>query len=177
MIIDKAALILALLLSYFIQSSVDFFKLGEIKPDFLLILTLYYSIYKGEFSALWIGFWGGILQDINLGGIDITETGKAKYFLGTHALPKTIIGYTAGKLSKGINKDSNFVIFIIIFFASIIKGLIIFFLVAVFHGNIAAKALITIALPEALYNSVLGIFWFKLLRWALPQVENEKTSN
>ncbi|MDH5719480.1 MAG: rod shape-determining protein MreD [Spirochaetia bacterium] len=173
MIIDKIVIAAAVIISYFIQASVEFFKLGEIKPDFLLILTVFFGIFRGDFTGLWIGFFGGLLQDMNIGGLDVYEGGKAQYFLGIHALPKTIIGYITGKLAKGINKDSNFIIFIIILSLSLLKGFLIFFLVAIFHGNIAAKALFTIALPEAIYNAVIGIFWFRMLKWAIPHIDIE----
>ena len=59
MILEKVVIGIAIFVSYFLQTSVDFFALGSIKPDFLLILTVYFALYRGSFSALWIGFFGG----------------------------------------------------------------------------------------------------------------------
>lgn len=174
MILEKIIIGIAIFVSYFLQTSVDFFRLGSIKPDFLLILTVYFALYRGSFSGLWVGFLGGILQDINLGWV--SEAGKAtvQYYLGTQALPKTVLGYFTGKISKNINKEGSVVIFALMLILTFIKGLITFFVVAIFHSNVEAQAVITIVLPEALYTGVLSIIWFKLLKWAIPPVtQNE----
>ena len=175
MLLEKAAIISAILVSYFLQTSVDFFRLGIIKPDFLLILTVYFAIYRGEFMGLWVGFFGGLLQDVYLGGVAIPNTEIVQFYLGTHALPKTIMGYIAGKIAKGVNNDTTLIVVIIVFVLSILKGFMTFFLVAIFHAKVSAQSMVTIILPEAVYNAILSIVWFRLLRWALPFLESSNT--
>lgn len=171
MILEKVVIGIAIFVSYFLQTSVDFFALGSIKPDFLLILTVYFALYRGSFAALWIGFFGGLLQDINLGGYTNLVKQEMQYYIGTSALAKTIIGFVAGKVARDINKEATSLIVIVVFVACLIKGIIMFFTVAIFHSSAHAASLITIVLPEALFTAILSIIWFRLLRWAFPTVE------
>ena len=174
MILEKVVIGIAIFVSYFFQTSVDFFALGKIKPDFLLILALYFGLYKGSFTALWIGFWGGLLQDINLGGFMNLAKNEIQFYIGTSALPKTLLGYLAGKFSHNINKEATMLVVIVVFVASLSKGIITFFIVAIFHQGVQPQAIIRIVLPEALYTAALSVVWFRILRWAFPIVE--KTS-
>lgn len=167
MILEKLVVLAAIIVSYFLQIN-DLFRLGDIKPDFLLILAIYFAVYKGEFWGIWVGFFGGLLQDINLGGISVQDSGQVEYFIGTNALPKTLMGYFAGKFAKGVKNDTTLVIAIMVLVLSLMKGFVTFFTVAIFHGGAAGQIIITRILPEAFYNAILGIFWFRLLKWALP---------
>ncbi|AFM12700.1 rod shape-determining protein MreD [Turneriella parva] len=171
MILEKIVIGIAIFVSYFLQTSVDFFALGSVKPDFLLILTVYFALYRGSFAALWIGFFGGLLQDINLGGYTNLVKQDMQYYIGTSALAKTIIGYVSGKVARDINKDATSLIVIVVFVACLLKGILMFFTVAIFHSSAHAASLITIVLPEALFTAILSIVWFRLLRWAFPTVE------
>lgn len=175
MILEKVVIGIAIFVSYFLQTSVDFFALGSIKPDFLLILTVYFALYRGSFSALWVGFFGGLLQDINLGGYTNLVKQEMQYYIGTSSLAKTLVGYFTGKIAHHINKDATSLVVIVVFIACFIKGFIMFFTVAIFHSSAHAAALITIVLPEAIFTAILSIVWFRLLRWAFPTVEKVET--
>jgi cell shape-determining protein MreD len=94
-----------------------------------------------------------------------------QYYVGTSALAKTLIGFLAGKISGDINKEATSLIVIIVFIACFLKGVIMFFTVAIFHSSAHAASLITIVLPEAMYTAILSIVWFRMLRWAFPTVE------
>ena len=170
MILEKVVIAIAIFVSYFLQTSVDFFALGSIKPDFLLMLTVYFALYRGSFSALWVGFFGGLLQDVNLGGYTNLIRQDLQYYIGTSALAKTIVGFIAGKVARDINKEATSLIVIVVFVACFVKGVIMFFTVAIFHSSAHASALITIVLPEALFTAVLSIVWFRVLKWAFPTV-------
>jgi len=168
MALEKIIILIAVFFSYFLQTSLDFFQLGGIKPDFLLLLTLYYSMNKGEMYGIWIGFFGGLLQDINLGVMTILGTNQVQHYIGINILPKSITGYLSGKFSENIQKNSNFSWFIVVFVFSVIKGILLFLLTAIFHGNVAAEMLVTVILPESLYNALLSLLWFRLLFWLIP---------
>ncbi|MCB1145391.1 MAG: rod shape-determining protein MreD [Leptospiraceae bacterium] len=171
MILERIIILISIVVSYFLQTSVDFFRLGEIKPDFILILTIYFALQRGSFAGLWVGFLGGLLQDINLGGIAAIQSDATSYYIGTHALPKTLIGYFVGKASREIHRDGIIVIFFVHLVAGILKGLVTFFEVAMFHSSVSAEAIATIVIPEAVYTAILSIFWFRILSWAIPQPE------
>ncbi len=174
MLLEKIIIGVAIVVSYFLQTSVEFFRLGDLKPDFLLLLTVYFAMHRGEFTGLWVGFFGGLLQDINLGIIPTLTYEKIRYYLGINILPKSIVGYLAGKGSQGFRKDSYFSWMALIFVFSLIKGILLFFLTAIFHGAVAGQTIVTVILPESIYNSLLSIVWFKLLFWAIPPIEVAK---
>lgn len=171
MILEKLIIFIAIIISYFLQTSVDFFRLGDIKPDFILMLTVFFALNRGSLAGLWVGFIGGLLQDINLGGVSDPLKDVTVYYIGTHALPKTLVGYFTGRLSKEIHRDSILVIFFVNLMAGFIKGLLTFFEIAVFYTDINTQSLATIVLPEAVYTAILSIFWFRIIHWTFPQVQ------
>ena len=168
MIFEKLIVIILLLVSYVLQFSIDFFVLGNINPDFLLILTAYFALHRGEISGLWVGFFAGLLQDINLGGYFSPVFSQAKYYVGTYALPKALLGYTAGKFSPYFIKESNVMIFLLLLSLSIMKGIMVFVIVVIFHQGIDARVLLLVVLPEAIYTGIISIFWFKALKIVFP---------
>lgn len=173
MILEKVIIGIAIFISYFLQTSVDFLRIRDIKPDFILILTVYFSMIRGPFAGIWVGFFGGLLQDINLGGITLAQ-GVVQYYIGTHSLPKALIGYFSGKFSKEIHQEGSVVYMVVIFIATLLHGLIMFFEVALFHDSTSAQAIATIVLPEAVYNAILAVIWFRVLRWAIPPLETRQ---
>ncbi len=168
MILEKVIILISILISYFLQTSVDFFSLGKIKPDLLLILTVFFALYRGSFAGLWVGFLGGLLQDINLGGVAESAT-EIRFYIGTHALPKTLIGFFMGKISGKIHKEGALVLFMLHLSVTLVKGFMEFFEVALFHNAKSAQTIVSIIIPEAVYTALLSIFWFKVLNWAMPQ--------
>jgi len=168
MVLEKIIIALAIIGSYFMQTSMDFLRLGDINPDLLLILTIYFAVYKGEFTGIWIGFFGGLLQDINLGASTAMGFDAIRHYLGMNILPKSICGYFAGKFSLKVRRDSILTIVGMVFAFSVLKGLLKYFLTAIFFSNTAAQTVITVILPESIYNSIISIVWFKALLWAIP---------
>ncbi|MDH4262516.1 MAG: rod shape-determining protein MreD [Spirochaetia bacterium] len=173
MILEKIIILIAIFISYFLQTSLEFFQLGGIKPDFLLLLTIYYSMNKGEMHGIWIGFIAGLLQDINLGVMTIAGTSQVRHYLGINILPKALVGYLGGKFSSSIQKYNNFSWFVIVFIFSLTKGVVLFILTGIFHGNVAAEMLVTVILPESLYNALLSLLWFRLLYWIIPPMTTQ----
>jgi len=173
MLLEKIIIILAVFISYFLQTSLEFFQLGGIKPDFLLLLTIYYSMFRGEMYGIWIGFFSGLLQDINLGAMAISGTMQGRHYLGINILPKALVGYLTGKFSDSFQKSNNLSWFFIVFIFSLIKGFVLFILTAIFHGNVAAEMLVTIVMPESLYNALLSLIWFRMLYWLIPPITGQ----
>lgn len=82
---------------------IDLFTIGTIRPDFLLILVIYFSISNGRFIGTALGFLLGLLIDIS----------GAAIFFGLSPLTYTITGYLAGNL-KGLYNNISPIYFMII---------------------------------------------------------------
>ncbi len=165
--LEKLVLAICLFSSCVLQFGVDFFVLGNVRPDFLLILVIYFALHKRELSGLWVGFFAGLLQDISLGSYSPSYD-EIKYFIGIHALPNALAGYLPGRFTVQIKKDSNLMIFLTLFALSLAKNIAVLFLVIIFHQEIDPKVLFSTIVPESLYTSMIAIFWFKLLKAIFP---------
>ena len=81
---------------------IDLFAIGTIRPDFLLILVIYFSISNGRFIGTALGFLLGLLIDIS----------GAAIFFGLSPLTYTITGYLVGNL-KGLYNNISPIYFMI----------------------------------------------------------------
>ena len=97
---------------------VDLFSIGTIRPDFLLILVIYYSISNGRFFGTALGFLLGLLIDIS----------GAALFFGLSPLTYTITGYLAGNL-KGLYNNISPIYFMIFWILILFFHFFIFCLV------------------------------------------------
>ena len=122
-----------------------------VKPDLIMVVVVVFSLLKGEKEGTISGFASGLLQDIFSTGL-----------LGINALAKTVIGFTCGILKEKIFREHIlFLIPVITFIASITQSILIFLLLRAFgiEYNLA-WSLKQVALPEALYSSLLSPFIF-----------------
>jgi len=122
-----------------------------LKPDLIMIVVVVFSLLKGEKEGAISGFASGLLQDI-----------FSTSLLGINALAKTVIGFTCGILKEKIfHEHILFIIPVITFFSSFMQSILISLLFRAFgiEYNLA-WSLKQIALPEALYSSLLSPFIF-----------------
>ncbi len=67
----------------------EYLDVGTIRPDFLLILLIYYSARKGRINGILLGFVAGFAQDLT----------SSLTVLGANTLSKSIVGFTTGTLN------------------------------------------------------------------------------
>ena len=67
----------------------DYIRLGEIRPDFILVFLVFLSSRYGRITGILGGFGAGLIQDL----------GGALSILGANTLAKPIVGYTLGTLN------------------------------------------------------------------------------
>lgn len=81
--------VLLLLIMFLLQTSV-FSQLayGRVVPNLLILLISTYGLMRGEYSGIFLGFFGGLLLDIFF--MDV---------LGFYALVYMLIGYFNGRLN------------------------------------------------------------------------------
>ena len=147
-LLKSAIIVVALLIQLTLINSITI--LG-IKPDLIMVIVVVFSLLRGEKEGAISGFASGLLQDIFSTGL-----------LGINSLAKTVIGFICGILKEKIfHEHILFLIPVITFIASITKSILIFLLLRAFgiEYNLA-WSLKQLALPEALYSSLLSPFIF-----------------
>ena len=147
-LLKGAIIVVALVIQLTLINSVAILGL---KPDLIMVVVVVFSLLKGEKEGIISGFASGLLQDI-----------FSTSLLGINALAKTVIGFTCGILKEKIfHEHILFIIPVITFIASFMQSILIFLLLRAFgiEYNLA-WSLKQIALPEALYSSLLSPFIF-----------------
>src|SRR4030042_2978229 len=122
-----------------------------VKPDLIMVVVVVFSLRKGGKEGIVSGFVSGLLQDIFSTGL-----------LGINALAKTVVGFICGILKEKIfHEHILFIIPVITFISSFLQSIVISLLLrAVGIDYNLVWSLKQIALPEALYSSLLSPFIF-----------------
>ena len=158
-LLKSAIIVVALLIQLTLINSITILGL---KPDLIMVVVVVFSLLKGEKEGTISGFASGLLQDIFSTGL-----------LGINALAKTVIGFTCGILKEKIfHEHILFLIPVITFIASITQSILIFLLLRAFgiEYNLA-WSLKQLALPEALYSSLLSPFIFLAINKLLQTIK------
>ncbi len=135
-----------ILVSLIVQghSSFDSIRIGGVKPDLLFILVIYMGYSFGSFYGQISGFISGLLHD-----------SVSNSPLGLLTFPKLALGFIAGMIGRSVIKNNVISILLLLFLASLIKGVITLFLSYTFHQTMISS-IITIILPESFYNAILA---------------------
>jgi len=147
-LLKSAIIVVALVIQLTLINSVAILGL---KPDLIMVVVVVFSLLKGEKEGAISGFASGLLQDI-----------FSTSLLGINALVKTVIGFTCGILKEKIfHEHILFIIPVITFISSFIQSFLISLLFRAFgiEYNLA-WSLKQVALPEALYSTLLSPFIF-----------------
>lgn len=130
---------------------INLFTIQGLKPDLILLVVIVFSLLKGAEEGAISGFASGLLQDIFSSGL-----------LGINALAKTVMGFICGVLKERIFAEHIlFIIPVITFLVSISQSMLIFLVLNAFGVEYSLVwSLKQVAIPEALYNSLLVPFIF-----------------
>ena len=124
-----------------------------VKPDLALIILVFISLRTGSMIGQLSGFTAGLIQDF----LSFPP-------LGFHSLIRTVIGFVYGLFQGALYIDALFMPILFVFSATLLKGLLSWFLGVVLSlqrtGFILVGGRFWI---EVLYNSLLSPFLFALL--------------
>ncbi|MCB1164936.1 MAG: rod shape-determining protein MreD [Leptospiraceae bacterium] len=162
MFLESTVIAIGLVVSYFLKG-INFlsFSIGDsgaVYPDFLLIFVIFFSIRKGDFTGIWIGFFAGLLEDSTL----ITYSDGAHEFtsiIGIHALVYCLAGYTIGRLNRLLDRDSIASVLVLVFGATFIVRIAIWLLMGMVDKFTAAYPL----LGPSVYTALISPIWFWIL--------------
>jgi rod shape-determining protein MreD len=160
----KNTIVIAIMILFFglLQSTVfvDVLSIEEIKPDLLLIVIAFVAFKYGGMAGQLAGFAAGIFQEF-----------FSPALLGSYAFVFTVVGYGISFVQHKMSVDNYITSALIVFIATIIKGLMFGFL-ALFFGEISVmygSYIVSGFLLELVLNPLFAIplFWF-MNRFAAP---------
>jgi len=163
-VIIHVSLIILFIIIYLLQVTFfNTFTISGVMPNIFIILILYIGLYMGRSMGIIYGIIYGILIDIWIGNnIGITSTCLA------------IIGLLGGIFDKNFSKDSRITMLIMGIMCTIIYELLMYFLRYVFIGiNVEIVEFLKILVIEVIYNTLLVIILYPLIKLTGYEIENE----
>jgi rod shape-determining protein MreD len=150
--------VFAILIFILLQAlALDRLAIGEITPDFTLLLCAFMALYKGPVRGSIIGFVIGLLQDL-----------FNPAFLGLNAMTKAIVGFAFGHLGTKTVPERTLFLAAIFFLAAVGHDLIyLLFFTALNIGRFFVL-FFTVAVPSAVYTTLIGIVVQKVILFARP---------
>jgi len=145
---------IVLIITVILQSSniIEGLKIGNIKPNLILLYVIYVSLNSSLIMAETMGFFAGILEDI-----------LSQSLIGINALSKTLLAFFLNNFKTRIYTEKTFSVIIVVFFTTIIIKLFYFLLISIFVNRVNFYyTILKIIFPESLYNSAVSIIVFPL---------------
>lgn len=145
--------IIFLLVLLFQVTVFSVYPLAGVTPDLLLVLVVLTGFFSGSRKGTYSGLGIGIVQDILLGN-----------FLGVYTIVKMVIGALTGLLTRHLYKGDLIVPPLLVFLSTIIHELLVLLLSESMILEVNFPLLLkTVILPQAVYNSLLGILLFIIM--------------
>ncbi|MBR4944312.1 MAG: rod shape-determining protein MreD [Peptococcaceae bacterium] len=111
------------------------------KPDFVLIMVVYFSIFRGSVHGGLLGAALGLLEDL--------MTGR---FIGINAICKGLIGYASGYSERNLHKNNFFVPMVAVLVATFGNAVLYFLFSVLIGGNVGLSTMLFSSIPDAIYN-------------------------
>ncbi len=139
------------------------FRLAEVSPNLMLILTASAAIIDGSLEGCLVGFICGLLMDLTYGDTP-----------GLYALGCLIIGYAAGNVSRLIYKEDITLPLIVISASDLFYGLYVFLAGFLIRGRTSFIFYFRrIILPEVVYTAIIAIFLYRLILYILLRLKGK----
>lgn len=158
-----ACLIATFFVIYFLQSNFfTWFNIAGIMPNVYVILVLFIGLFVKRKIGLICGIGFGLYLDIVLGKT-----------IGTSALALGIIGLLGEILSKNFSKDSRFIVCLMVIGTTAMYEIIVYILTMLrTEGTIEILAFLKILIVEMIFNGILTIIIYPLIKKAGYYLEN-----
>ena len=158
------SLIISFVVIYLLQSTFfTNFTIAGVMPNIIVILVLYIGLYAGVSKGIIFGIMFGIFIDIWIG----KNIGITSICLAT-------VGILGGMFDKNFSKDSRITILLMVISCTIIYEIAISILqYIVLNTNIEILEFIKILLIEVVYNTLITIILYPLIKNTGYEIENE----
>jgi len=139
-------LVLTVLVFLLMQAVVaDRIALGSVAPDFVVLVVLFFALYRGSVRGAIFGFVVGFLEDL----------GNPEY-LGLNALVKSVMGFLVGDAGRKTFPDNAFLLFVLFALAALGHDVVYLLVYHWPHIGSAFLRIFTEALPCAIYTAFIG---------------------
>lgn len=157
-------LIITFVVIYLLQTIFfSHFTIAGIMPNVFIILMLYIGLYMGRTMGVIYGIIYGIFIDMWIG----------KTF-GMTSIALAIVGLLSGIFDKNLSKDSRITVLLMGGICTIIYEVVLYFLNYIFIGiNLEIESFLKILFVEVIYNILLIIILYPLMKLTGYEVENE----
>lgn len=156
-------LILTFFIIYFLQANFfTWFNIATIMPNVYVILVLFIGLFVKRKIGLACGIGFGLYLDIVLGKT-----------IGTSALALGTVGLLGEILSKNFSKDSRFIVCLMVIGTTAVYETIVYLLTMLrTEGTVEILAFLKILLIEMLFNGLITIIIYPLIKKAGYYLEN-----
>ena len=163
-ILINISLIITFIIIYLLQTVFfSHFTIAGIMPNIFVILMLFIGLYMGRTMGIIYGISFGIFIDIWIG--------KS---MGFTSVALAIVGLLSGVLDKTLSKDSRITVLLMGIISTIVYEVILYFLQYMFLGiNVEVLSFIKILLIEVVYNMLIVIILYPLIKNVGYEIENE----
>lgn len=163
-ILIHTLLIITFIIIYLLQSIFfSHFTIAGVMPNIFIILMLYIGLYMGRTMGIVYGVIYGIFIDIWIGRN-----------LGVTSISLALIGLISGMLDKTLSKDSRITVIMMGAICTIIYEVSLYFIQYMALGiNIEVLNFIKILFVEVIYNILLIIILYPLMKVTGYEIENE----
>lgn len=156
---------LFILICYMLQCTVfPNLSLASIKPNLMIVVTAAFGFMRGPKEGVLIGFFSGLLIDIQFGSI-----------LGFYALIYLLVGYVNG-LFEQLYFDEDIKLPLILIAASeFIYGLVVYVLMFLLRSEFDFLHYLShIIIPELIYTIVVTLGLYPLILFVNQKLEAEE---
>lgn len=156
------------LIIYFLQSNFfNWFTIAGVKPNLFIILTLFISLFAGAKIGTAYGIFFGIFLDVVIGRS-----------IGISSIMYALVGAIGGYFDKNFSKDSRMTIMLMVAGITASYEIIIYFLnYFILNGNLEILEFLKILLIEIIYNIIITIIIYPLIKKFGYYIENEYKGN
>lgn len=158
------SLIITFIIIYLLQTVFfSHFTIAGIMPNIFVILMLFIGLYMGRTMGIIYGISFGIFIDIWIGKN-----------MGFTSIALAIVGLLSGVLDKTLSKDSRITVLLMGIISTIVYEVILYFLQYMLLGiNVEVLSFIKILLIEVVYNMLIVIILYPLIKNVGYEIENE----
>ena len=163
-ILIHISLIITFIVIYLLQTTFfNYFTIAGIMPNVFVILMLFIGLYMGRTMGVIYGILYGIFIDFWIGkNIGITSIALA------------VVGVISGFLDKTLSKDSRITVLLMGIISTIVYEVILYFLqYMLLRINVEVLSFIKILLIEVVYNMLIVIILYPLIKNVGYEIENE----